>query len=246
MTSSISLRAWRTWAFSSSFSRRLNVSSRWCSASSRCCMRASAACSVSRSRAARRCSCSSARISWSIFARCSASCASRALRFSRAAATTDGFNPRRPAISSARLRPGLAVDQLVGRREGLQLEAERRARHALGRRRVGLELIVVARGDHGGAAAAEVIDNRDAERAAFDRIGSRADFVEQDERGRHQPAIHRRDVGDVRRERAQARFDRLLVADIGEDAIGTPGSATPARRGCEARPASSSPAARRS
>ena len=66
------------------------------------------------------------------------------------------------------------------------------------------------------AAAAEVIDDRHAERAAFDRVGAGADFVEQDERRQRQPAVHRRDVGDVRREGAEARFDRLLVADVGE------------------------------
>ena len=71
--------------------------------------------------------------------------------------------------------------------------------------------------DHERAARAEVIDDRDAERAAFDRIGARADLVEQHERRALQVAIHRRDVRDVPRERAQARGNRLLVADVGED-----------------------------
>ena len=35
--------------------------------------------------------------------------------------------------------------------------------------------------------------------------------------GSARAAIHRHDVGDVRRERAQAGGDRLLVADVGED-----------------------------
>src|SRR5205807_2473746 len=47
-TSSISLRAWRTWVSSASVSRLREVSSRWRSASSRCRRRVSASCSVSR------------------------------------------------------------------------------------------------------------------------------------------------------------------------------------------------------
>ena len=53
-------------------------------------------------------------------------------------------------------------------------------------------------------------------------------------------AVHRRDVRDVRRERAQARLDRLLVADVREHAIGTPAAAIRPRRECAARPAPSS------
>ena len=75
----------------------------------------------------------------------------------------------------------------------------------------------MARRDQRRAAAAEVIDDRDAERAAFDRIGARADFVEQHQR-RRRPAPRSIDamLRDVRREGAQARLDRLLVADVGE------------------------------
>ena len=85
-----------------------------------------------------------------------------------------------------------------------------------GRRRVGLQRVVVARRDDRRAAAAEVIDDGDAERAAFGRIGARAHFVEQHQRRHDEIAIHRRDVGDVAGERAEARVDRLLVADVGE------------------------------
>ena len=66
------------------------------------------------------------------------------------------------------------------------------------------------------AAAPEVIHHRDAERSAFDRVGSRAHFVEQHQRGRDERPIHRRDVHDVAGEGAQARVNRLLVADIGK------------------------------
>ena len=74
----------------------------------------------------------------------------------------------------------------------------------------------MARRDDRGAATPEVIDDGDAERAAFNGIGARSHLVEQHERRRRQLAIHRGDVGNVRRESAQARFDRLLVADVGE------------------------------
>ena len=62
-----------------------------------------------------------------------------------------------------------------------------------------------------------MIHDGDAERTALDRIGARAHFVEQHERRRRERTIHRRDVRDVRGERAEARFDRLFVADIRED-----------------------------
>ena len=58
------------------------------------------------SASSRRCSCSSDRRSRSIFARCSASCASRSVRLLRAAAITVALRPSRAAISIARLRPG--------------------------------------------------------------------------------------------------------------------------------------------
>ena len=100
-----------------------------------------------------------------------------------------------------------AVHQLVGRRERLRIESEGAARDALGGRGVCLEGVVVAGCEHRRASTAEVIDDRDAKRPALDRIGARADFVEQHQRGRHQRPIHGGDVGDVRRKRAEARCD---------------------------------------
>jgi hypothetical protein len=67
------------------------------------------------------------------------------------------------------------------------------------------------------APRAKAIDDRHAERAAFEGIRARADLVEQDERRQLEIAIHRRDVRDVPAERAEAGGDRLLVADVGED-----------------------------
>ena len=70
---------------------------------------------------------------------------------------------------------------------------------ALGRDRVRLQRIVVGRRDDRRTAAPEVIDDGRAQRAALDRVGAAPDLVEQDERGRVECAIHRDDVGDVRR-----------------------------------------------
>ena len=86
------------------------------------------------------------------------------------------------------------------------------------------------------AALPEVIDDRRAERAAFDRVGAAADFVEQHERRQFERAVHRDDVRDVRRERAEARGDRLLVADVREDRTER------RERGCRPRPESAVPA----
>src|SRR4051812_17446627 len=59
----------------------------------------------------------------------------------------------------------------------------------------------------------------DAERAAFHRVGAGPDLVEEHERGCHERAIHGHDVGDVPRKGAEARFDRLFVADVREERL---------------------------
>ena len=112
---------------------------------------------------------------------------------------------------------GRSVHQPVGRRERLRLEPERRALDSLGRRCVRLQRIVVRRRDEMRAALAEVIDDGDAERTALDRIRARTDFVHEHERRKRERTIHRDDVRDVSREGAQARGDRLLVADVGKE-----------------------------
>ena len=48
------------------------------------------------------------------------------------------------------------------------------------------------------ATQAEVIDDSHAERAAFDRIRSGPDFVEQHKRGERHVAVHQHHVRDVR------------------------------------------------
>ena len=110
-----------------------------------------------------------------------------------------------------------AVHQAIRRREGVGVEAEGGARHTVDRRRVGLQRVVMRRRHDERAARLEKVDDRRAQRAAVGWIGAAADLVEENQGGRCEGPIHRRDVGHVRRERAQARGDRLLVADVGED-----------------------------
>ncbi len=107
-----------------------------------------------------------------------------------------------------------SVNELVGRREAYRVEGKRRALHAGRGLRVGLERVVVGRADDQCAARAEVIDDGNAEGATFHRVGSGADLVKQHQRRQPQVAVHRRDVGDVPAEGAQARGDGLLVADV--------------------------------
>jgi hypothetical protein len=72
------------------------------------------------------------------------------------------------------------------------------------------------RGDHQRAARSKVIDHRGTERPSFVGVRARADFIQQDQRGKAQRAIHRGDVRDVPRKGAQARRNGLLVADVCE------------------------------
>ena len=108
------------------------------------------------------------------------------------------------------------IVQAVGRRERGRIEAEPGGCHALGRHRVRLQRVVVGRRHHHGTTDAEVVDHRHGQRAALVRIGPAAGLVEQHERRQRQRAVHGDDVGDVAREGAEARRDRLLVADVGK------------------------------
>jgi hypothetical protein len=144
------------------------------------------------------------------------------LRLARADVLTRGGHHRRvqsePRRDLERQAPaGRSIHELIGRGECLRLEAERRAGHPRGCRRVGLERVVMTGCDDRRSTLSEVVDDGDAERAAFDRVGTRSDLVQQ-QQGRHrQVSIHGRDVRDSCRERAQTGVDRLLVADVGEE-----------------------------
>ena len=61
-----------------------------------------------------------------------------------------------------------------------------------------------------------MVHQRRGQRAALVRIGAGADFVEQHQRRQIQRPIHGHQIGDVRRERAEAGGNRLLVTDVRE------------------------------
>ena len=122
------------------------------------------------------------------------------IRRARASATTAGRHAEPFGDLQGEAASRRAVDQPVRRRVRLRVEAERRRLRAVRRRRIGLQRIVMRRGDDERAAAAEVIDDGRAERAALDRIGAAADFVEQDERRQLELALDRaRDSRGARR-----------------------------------------------
>ena len=80
-----------------------------------------------------------------------------------------------------------------------------------------LELRIVRRRHDFCARRAHVLDDRDSQRRTLCRVGARAELVHQNERSRPDVAQDLRDVADMSRERRQALFDALLVADVGKD-----------------------------
>ena len=65
----------------------------------------------------------------------------------------------------------------------------------------------------------EMIEDRNAQRAALFGIGRAAQFIQQHERIRRRLLNHRFNAGDVRRESAERLLNRLLVADVREHLI---------------------------
>ncbi len=112
--------------------------------------------------------------------------------------------PRRPILN------------VVGGLVRVRRKAESRRRDARRGCRVRLERFVVRCGDDHRAARAEVLDDGHAQRAAFERIGAGAKLIQQHQRGQRERAIHRPDIGDVPRKRAEIGGNRLFVADIRE------------------------------
>ena len=139
-----------------------------------------------------------------------------------AAAAGVGHDTRRQAEALGHLEgeaaAGRAHRQAVRGLVGVGPVAEGGAGDAGRRLGVRLHEAVVRRRDDRRARAAEVLDDRDAEGAAFGRVGAGADLVEEHERGPREGARHLDDGGEVRRERREVLGDRLLVADVGEHA----------------------------
>ena len=181
-TASTSARASRKRSSSRSFRRCLNVSSRWRSASSR-----------------------DARAAVGLGKRLALALDQPALMLERAQVRIDlrkvlgelrfalrQVLPR--AVDDRRVQPetpGHLERQAPARRSVLnairRLERVRRKAKPRGsdsgrRRGIGLQCLVVRRGDHDRAARAEVLDDGDAQRAAFERIRPGAELVEQHER----------------------------------------------------------------
>ena len=122
-----------------------------------------------------------------------------------------------PAGDFQRQTPaGGPVDQLVGWRECLRVEAERRAGDTLSCGAIGLDHVVVCRRNDVSAPLLEVFHDRPSQRSPFDRVRARTNLVEQDQRRQRELPVHPDDVRDVPRERAQVGGDRLFVADVGK------------------------------
>ena len=215
-TASISRRASRSRSSMRSSSRRRNVSSRLRSSCSRACIfvaSSSSAAALARGQPPL------------VFERLDVPLDLREvlgeLRLANAAVLTRAVDdrvgqpePRRDFERQA--AAGRTVVQPVRRRERRRIEAEPGRRDALGRHRVRLQRVVMRGRHHHRPAYAEVVDHRHGERAALVRIGPAPGFVEQHERRQRQRAVHRHDVRDVPRERAEACRDRLFVSDVGE------------------------------
>ncbi len=69
------------------------------------------------------------------------------------------------------------------------------------------------------ASSREFLQDRAAQRGTFHRIGTRAEFVHEHQGSRSSESQDLREVPQVRAERGEARFDALLVPDVGEDVI---------------------------
>ena len=113
---------------------------------------------------------------------------------------------------------GDADEELIGGAKRLHVELTARVLDARRGHGKGLELSVVRGGGDLRAAGADVLDDRDGEGRALDRVGARAQLVEKDE-GIAVRLVEDIDNGlHVRGEGGKALLDALLVADVGEDA----------------------------
>ena len=104
------------------------------------------------------------------------------------------------------------------RTKGVRIELHARVAHSRRVEREGLQLRVVRRRGDEDAALEQRFEHGHRERRTFVRIGSRADLVEKREVATLGVGERRDDVAKVRRERGEGLRDRLLVADVSEDA----------------------------
>ncbi len=79
-----------------------------------------------------------------------------------------------------------------------------------------LDLLKMSRGDDKGAAATEMVDERNAESRAVNRVCSRPDLVQKDHCGNRSPLHDALDAENVRRKSAQLLRQRLVIANVGQ------------------------------
>src|SRR3984957_10925776 len=92
--------------------------------------------------------------------------------------------------------------------------------HDSGRRgSVGLQAVVVRRGDCQCAQGAEFFEQRDGESRAFFGRGARTHFVDENQRAVRRDLEHRFQIQHVRRKRGEVGGNGLLVTDIGQNVI---------------------------
>ena len=116
----------------------------------------------------------------------------------------------------ARRLPWQPQLQKKRRLESIFVESHRPVDHALRRCAIDLERHQVRGDQRERAGRAEMVHNRHAQRAAFLRIGRRAQLIEQHQRAGRHVERHFPNVRYVRRKRAEVFLNRLVIADIGQ------------------------------
>ena len=114
---------------------------------------------------------------------------------------------------------GRADDQTVRRRQRVDVELTGGIGHPRRLQRVCLQLGIVGRRGQFRALQVQALDDRHGQRRALDRVGARAEFVDEHQRvlvGLFQD-VH--DVRHVGRERGQRLLDGLFIADVREDLL---------------------------
>ena len=97
------------------------------------------------------------------------------------------------------------------------IEFKRSGSHTGCVRCVGFEHAVMCRRQYQSSPSPKVLDQCGSQGSPFGGVGSRADLIEQYQGRLFDASFHLHDVPEVRRERGEARTDRLFVSDVRED-----------------------------
>ena len=114
---------------------------------------------------------------------------------------------------------GRAHEEAIGGLEGDGVELGRGVDDAVGGVGEDLEFAVVSGGDDHAVEVEELLKQRAGQGGAFLGVGTGAELVEQDEGLRSGSVDDAHDVGHVCGEGGERLFDRLFVADVGEDVV---------------------------